>query len=201
MHAVNRFWVVALVVMLAVAGVGLTLAFARGATQTAQSAQASGDGPGKDVDEQDAPAVAPPVSPEEQARQDLDQLVRAYYAAENAAFLDPAMDPSSALDPYLRNPASGARVADILTFRREGHQLDSRSAEVHSVAIAALALDEQPGTATLVECHTLAAAGLDGQTGQPASFSNRRQTTWTAVALPDGTWRLKTYESAEVGSC
>lgn len=148
-----------------------------------------------------SPTAETSLSAEDRAQRDLEQLVRGYYAAENAAYLDPSIDPSAALDPYLRNPASGARVADILAFRNAGHQMLSGSAEVHAVHLTALDLGADPSTATIDECHTLAANGIDGETGQTASFSNRRKTTWTAETLGDGRWRLKTYKTDGVGSC
>ena len=141
------------------------------------------------------------LTPEEQARADLDRLVRDYYAAENAVFLDPTSDPSAALDPYLRNPASSARIADILSFRNAGHTLTTSTAEVHAVKITALDLASTPATATLEECHTLSASGIDAKSGQATEFSNRRTSTWSASTLRDGTWRLQTYETGSVGSC
>lgn len=187
--------VLAAVVVAAVVVGALTLARSGGA----QPVGAVSDGQSAAVPE--AGTSASPASAEEQARRDLDRLVREYYAAENAVYLDIAMDPTAALDPYLRNPASGARVADILTFRNERHRLDERTAEVHAVTVTDLDMAAQPRLATVVECHTLSASGVDGQSGKPAAFRNRRQTIWSAVGLPDGSWRLKTYDSAETGSC
>ena len=144
----------------------------------------------------------PPATAEELAEAELAQLVRDYEAAENAVYLDPASDPSAALDPFLRNPAAAARVADILTFRNAGHTLESSTAEVHSVEVRSVELDGQVPSATLDECHTLSASGLDGSSGEPVSFSNRRLTTWTASQIDEhGGWRLTTYETGEAGSC
>ena len=141
------------------------------------------------------------LTPEEQARADLDRLVRDYYAAENAVFLDPTSDPSAALDPYLRNPASSARIADILSFRNAGHTLTTSTAEVHAVKITALDLASTPATATLEECATLAMSGVDGETGQAQTYEERGLTRWTAKSLPDGSWRLYTYDNPTEQSC
>jgi hypothetical protein len=148
-----------------------------------------------------AAVTTPPATAEEQATAALEQLVRDYYAAENAVFLDPASDPSAALDPYLRNPASAARVADVLSFRNAGHTLESSTAVVHSVAVTQLDLSADPASATIEECHTLAATGTDGETGEPASFESRGPITWDAVAIGDGSWRLKSYVTGAEGSC
>ncbi len=81
------------------------------------------------------------LTPDEQARADLELLVREYYAAENAVFLDPSSDPSAALEPYLRNPASAARIADILSFRNAGHTLESSTAKSTRLTVRSLDLD------------------------------------------------------------
>ncbi len=150
----------------------------------------------------DQPTPAPAaVTAEEQAKADLEQLVRDYYAAENAVFLNPMSDPSAALDPYLRNPASAARIADILSFRNAGHTFDTRTAEVHSVVVTGLDLATDPNTATIEECGTLSGKGQDGESGQPAAYTTRGLTLWVAHGLADGTWRLVTYDNPEDRSC
>ena len=141
------------------------------------------------------------LTPEEQARADLDRLVRDYYAAENAVFLDPTSDPSAALDPYLRNPASSARIADILSFRNAGHTLTTSTAEVHAVKITALDLASTPATATLEVCRTLISVGTDGKSGESASFEDRGSLLWTAQQLPDSSWRMYTYSGAQGAPC
>ncbi len=101
---------------------------------TSDPAPASGEeSPSVGVGSVPTPTESAPITPDDQAKADLERLVRDYYAAENAVFLDPTSDPSAALDPYLRNPASAARVADVLSFRNAGHTLESRIAVVHSV--------------------------------------------------------------------
>jgi hypothetical protein len=139
------------------------------------------------------------LTAQQQAEKDLDRLVRDYYAAENAVYLDPARDPSAALDPYLRNPASAARIADILSFRSAGHTLESSSVEVHWVKVTSV--DMASGGAAVAECHTTSAAGTSGSTGEPSSFSNTRTTAWNASRLESGDWRLSSYESGEPGPC
>lgn len=147
---------------------------------------------------------APTLTAQQQAEKDLDRLVRDYYAAENAVYLDPASDPSAALDPYLRNPASAARIADILSFRSAGHTLESSSVEVHWVKVTSV--DMASGGAAVAElqvCKTLDSRGVDGGTGMPASVLDRGAIRWSATQLPDGDWRLTDYAGiqGEEGQC
>lgn len=179
----------------------LAAALALGAC-TAGSAT-DGEPPDQPVDVGSPPTAAttPPATPEEQATAALEQLVRDYYAAENAVFLDPASDPSAALDPYLRNPASAARVADILSFRNAGHTLESRSAVVHSIEVTALDLDGEPASAVIEECGTLAGTGWDAEANERASYESRGLTIWKARSGADGSWRLHEYENPVDRSC
>ena len=181
----------------------LAAALALGAC-TAGSAT-DGEPPDQPVDVGSPPTAAttPPATPEEQATAALEQLVRDYYAAENAVFLDPASDPSASLDPYLRNPASAARVADILSFRNAGHTLESRTAVVHSIEVTALDLDGEPASAVIEACKSLVAEGTDGLTGEPASVDDRGLILWTAREVVDQTWRLAEYEGigGDKGQC
>ena len=180
----------------------LAAVLALGACTAESATDTAPPDPPVDVGNSPTTATTPSTTPEEQATAALEQLVRDYYAAENAVFLDPASDPSAALDPYLRNPASAARVADVLSFRNAGHTLESSTAVVHSVTVTQLDLSADPAVATIEECHTLAATGTDGETGEPASFENRRKTMWQAATMPAGLgWRLKEFETGGVGSC
>jgi hypothetical protein len=172
-----------------------------GACTTGSTTNAESPEPPVDVGSAATGSAPPSSTPEDQAKEALEQLVRDYYAAENAVFLDPASDPSAALDPYLRNPASAARVADVLSFRNAGHTLESSTAVVHSVDVTQLDLSTDPATATIDVCRTLSSEGADGVTGEPASFYDRGPLVWTAQDFADG-WRLATYDgSSGVDTC
>jgi hypothetical protein len=146
---------------------------------------------------------SPPPSAEGQAKADLDKLVRDYESAQNAAYLDPTIDPDAAMGPYLRYTAREDRVADIQAFRDEGSTFDSRTVDVHTVTVEALDLDTAEGisTATVQECRTTAGAGTSGKTGKQESFTTRGLMTWQAQTWVDGTWRLFSYDAAGPGSC
>jgi hypothetical protein len=146
---------------------------------------------------------APTLTAQQQAEKDLDRLVRDYYAAENAVYLDPASDPSAALDPYLRNPASAARIADILSFRSAGHTLESRSTTVVSVTLQSYESHENSQDAVLLVCKSLSAKGVDGTTGSTAEVSDRGLITWSASAADGRDWHLMSYEGiqGEEGAC
>jgi hypothetical protein len=155
-----------------------------------------------------APTAAPsptpsptPSTPQEQAAADLDALVRSFRAAEDRVYLDPALDPGQAFDPYLRWPASEEEVVRVLDWRRAGNTITSTSTQVHSVQVTALDLAADPATATVAECKTLTVAGTDGDGRAQSGTAPRQQVVWTAKALPDGTWRLYSATAQEDNSC
>ncbi len=148
-----------------------------------------------------APTATPVLSAEEQARADLDALVRAYEEAENSAFLDPSLDPTATLQPYLADSALTARVEHLLSFRDAGHRIETGGVTVQSIRVTALDFDAEPPVAVLEECRTLVASGIDGPSGEPVTHSSTRVVQWTASQTPTGEWRLSSYEGKGKGSC
>lgn len=151
-----------------------------------------------------SPSTSPtPPSAEEQAETDLDQLVRDYEAAVNAAFLNSAVEPAPALDDYLRSPALDKDVEQLVNVHSpEGIEVTSHATEVHSVTVTTLDLSADPPTATVEECSSLTAAGTDRQTGEPLALNRSRQLTiWSAVIVEDGRWRLVEAEPQGADTC
>ncbi len=143
------------------------------------------------------------LTPEAQAEADMDQLVRDYEEASNAAFLDPSIEPAPALDDYLRSPALDDDVEQIINVHSpEGIEVAERAVEVHSVEVTALDLAAAPPTATVEECRTITAAGTDKQTGESQTLNDvRRLVIWSAVIVEDDRWRLYEAVPQEPETC
>jgi len=163
---------------------------------------------GRDPEPTPPTAAAAAPTAEQQAEDTLAQLVRDQEAALNAAYLDPALDPVGALDPYLARAALDSTAKFVTDFRASGAVAQQRSATIESVAITDLRLDwlaAYPGqpkasTATVQACTATTGSGLPKE-GPSESFSSRAMVTYQAQTWFDGTWRLFTVETAGDGSC
>lgn len=155
-----------------------------------------------------APSVGPiaslrtapvPLSPPEPAEAALDQLVRGYEAAVSGAFLDPAIEPAPVLDDYLRSPALDRDIVQLMRIHPpDGLAVTSHETEVHSVSVTALDLSADPPAATVEECSSITATGVDERTGEQITLDEAHAlTTWSAVLVEDGRWRL--YEAVPQG--
>jgi hypothetical protein len=182
----GRFWLVAAA---APAAIGLGAAAIVGGGSTSPAA-----GPIVGL-----PASPPPLSPPEPAEAALDQLVRDYEAAVSAAFLDPAIEPAPVLDDYLRSPALDRDIVQLMGVQPpDGLAVTSHETQVHAVTVTALDLSADPPSATVEECSSITATGVDEQTGERITLDEANAlTTWSAALVEDGRWRL--YEAVPQG--
>jgi len=145
----------------------------------------------------------PPLSPPEPVEVALDQLVRDYEVAVSGAFLDPAIEPAPALDDYLRSPALDRDIVQLMRVHPpDGLAVTSHETQVHSVTVTALDLAADPPSATVAECSSIAAAGVDERTGERITLDEANAlTTWSAVLVEDGRWRLYEAVAQGPGTC
>jgi hypothetical protein len=159
-----------------------------------------GDGTSAPADPIVSPRNDPlPLSPPEPAEAALVQLVRDYEAVVSGAFLDPAIEPAPALDDYLRSPALDRDIVQLTRVHSpSGLSVTLHETQVHSVTVTALDLAADPPSATVEECSSIRATGVDERTGERIALEQANAlTTWSAVLVEDGRWRL--YEAVPRG--
>jgi hypothetical protein len=163
-----------------------------------------GDGTSAPADPIVSPGTAPlPPSPPEPAEAALDQLVRDYEATVSGAFLDPAIEPAPALDGYLRSPALDRDIVQLMQIRApDGLAVTSHDTQVHSVTVTELDLSADPPAATVEECSSIMANGVDQRTGERITLDEANAlTTWSAVLVEDSRWRLYDAVPQGPGTC
>lgn len=183
----GRFWLVAAAALAAI-GIGTAVMVGGGGSSSPSV------GPFESL------GTAPlPLSAPEPAEVALDQLVRDYEAAVSGAFLDSAIEPAPALDDYLRSPALDRDIVQLMRVHPpDGLAVTSHETQVHSVTVTALDLSADPPSATVEECSSTAATGVDERTGERITLDEAHSlTTWSAVLVEDGRWRL--YEAVPQG--
>ena len=159
-----------------------------------------GDGTSAPADPIVSPGTASlPLSPPEPAEAALVQLVRDYGAAVSGAFLDPAIEPAPVLDDYLRSPALDRDIGQLMRVHSPGGLVvTSHETQMHSVTVTALDLAADPPSALVEECSSITATGVDERTGEQITLDEANAlTTWSAVLVEDGRWRL--YEAVPQG--
>jgi hypothetical protein len=187
----GRFWLVAAAAPAAI-GIGTAVMVGGGGSGSPSA--------GPIASLRTAPLPPSPPGPAEAA---LNQLVRDYEAAVSGAFLDPAIEPAPALDDYLRSPALDRDIVQLMRVHPpDGLAVTSHETQVHSVTVTALDLAADPPTATVEECSSIAATGVDERTGERITLDEANAlTTWSAVLVEDGRWRLYEAVAQGPGTC
>ena len=145
---------------------------------------------GRDPEPTPPTAGAAAPTAEQQAEDTLGQIVRDQEAAINAAYLDPTLDPTAALKPYLAVDGLESTAKHVTDFRASGAVAQQRTAAVESVTVTDLRLDwldAYPGhpkasTATVQACTATTGTGLPKE-GPAESFSTKEMVTVTITTV------------------